>query len=267
MPSWTTLLLVVAGFVPSIVWLAIYLTNDSHPEPKSRLIKTFVMSLILALVAALAQELFVKSIRHFDPSYIFENSKIFYLWAAFVEEFIKFTAVFFIALRSVDFDEPVDAMIYMITAGLGFAALENTLFLFDSFNTSIQSGATVATSLTEAFKIWMLRFFGATLLHTLASGILGYFLALAWFYHHHSKKIITLGIIAASLFHFAFNLGFILFDSGQTGQSLYAAFVSSSALLGGMIVLVAVLFYKIKVRTAASRSTVYLSTSIPVSTV
>ena len=44
---------------------------------------------------------------------------------ALIEEIIKFVASHFAARRSPAFSEPVDAMIYMIVAALGFATLEN----------------------------------------------------------------------------------------------------------------------------------------------
>lgn len=239
-------ILIFAGFVPSIIWLLIYLLNDCHPEPKHRIIKTFLMSLLLALAAAILEELFVKCVRYFDPAYLYENSKAFYAWAAFIEEIVKFLAVFLIAVYSVDFDEPIDAMIYMITAGLGFAALENILFLFDAFRTSHDAGNAIAISFQAVSKVWLYRFLGATLLHTLASAVLGYFLAVAWFYRHHSKKIIIAGIIMATLLHFFFNLAFIIFDPTKSQDNFMPAFFISSTIIVCMIVLVAILFYKIK---------------------
>ena len=46
------------------------------------------------------------------------------------EEVAKYLIIKIRILRDPEFDEPIDAMIYMIIAGLGFAALENILVLF-----------------------------------------------------------------------------------------------------------------------------------------
>ena len=88
-----------------------------------------------------------------------------------------------------DFDEPVDAMIYMIVAALGFAAVENI--------------AAAAKGSGLAFETTSLRFIGATLLHTISSGLLGYYWA---------KEIITkrrvflyIGFALATVLHVIFN--------------------------------------------------------------
>ena len=147
-------------------------------------------------------------------------------------------------MRSPEFDEPIDAMIYMITAGLGFAAMENILVMFRVFPDGAQ--ATMAT--------WGLRFTGATLLHALSSGLMGYFLAMSWFFQDHKKKLILIGFIMATIFHFTFNTFLSAFDNRLTGL------VYSTSLLMVMAFLVSVLFDKIKERH--TRATTGLATVV-----
>ena len=93
-------------------------------------------------------------------------------------------------------------MIYMITAGLGFAAIENILNL-------IGAGSVI--------EVFALRSIGATLLHALASGILGF--------HWASGHLIP-GIIAATLLHWGFNYLVLIFQNIEiytTGLLLLAA--------------------------------------------
>ena len=88
-----------------------------------------------------------------------------------------------------DFDEPIDAMIYMIIAALGFATVENI--------------ASVARA-TNGFELVTLRFLGATFLHTLSSGLLGYYWALGLL----RKTVISFlaaGWFVATLLHSIFN--------------------------------------------------------------
>ena len=54
-----------------------------------------------------------------------------FFWAA-AEEILKYLVVRGKVLSDPEFDEPVDAILYMIIAGLGFAAAENILILFRS---------------------------------------------------------------------------------------------------------------------------------------
>ena len=121
------LVLVVLGLLPSLIWLFYYLKNDLHPEPRSLIVKTFIMGALFAPIVALLQWLFVFASQYITtlPS---PNIAFFY-WAAAVEEVIKLLAVRAAVLNNAEFDEPTDAMIYMITAALGFAAIENILVL------------------------------------------------------------------------------------------------------------------------------------------
>jgi|SRR3989344_292248 len=223
-------ILVAVGLAPSVFWLSFYLKKDCHPEPKHLIANTFLMGIIVSLIALAFQYLFLMV--NPTEAYMPEETGSFFLWAAFVEEFVKFMAVWIIILRNPEFDEPVDAMIYMITAGLGFAAAENILVMFRV----ISDGA------SAALGVWALRFMGAVLLHALSCAVLGYFLAISWFYQHHRKKLIVIGFIMATLFHFAFNTFLSAFNSQFIGL-LY-----STSLLVIMAFLVAVLFDKIRER-------------------
>ncbi len=247
MPAATSYLLIVAGFVPSLVWLFVYLKKDCHPEPKNRIAQVFFVSMVMAPLAIIGQKLFVDAIRHFHAGYSYSHSLSFFLWAAFIEEVVKYLVVFFIILRTPDFDEPIDALIYMITAALGFAALENILVLFRN----ISDGITITT------QIWILRFFGATLLHALSSALVGYFLALSWFYRHHSRKIVLVGLLIATFFHFVFNVTFVLFDpSLQARGSFNIALLSSSIVIAFLVAAVSFLFYQIKKRELSTNSVI-----------
>lgn|SRR3989338_416770 len=204
-----TALLVVVGFLPSLFWLVFYLKKDWHPEPKSMLTKTFFLGLALAPLAVGAQWLLSKFIVGADPLTDISTNSVFFFGAALVEEVVKYLAIRFIVLNNSAFDEPLDAMVYMITAALGFAAIENVLVLMQS----IPDGA------SATIQIWLYRSMGATFLHALSSAVVGYFIALSWFYHHHSKKLIPLGILAGTLVHFVFN-SIVLNSMEQTSALL-----------------------------------------------
>lgn len=241
MPSSTDALLIVLGFAPSLVWLLWWLRKDAHPEPKAMLTKVLLLGIMLSPLAIVAQLLFVQffaSTFHADAS-LFSNSPWFFLWAAFIEEVVKYLAVFFVVLRNPEFDEPVDAMIYMLTAALGFAAMENILVISHVIPDGL--GATVG--------LLGLRFAGATLLHALSSALLGYFLALSWFYYRHKRALFWLGLTMATAFHWVFNL---FISQMQETVSLFF----STLLLISMAFLISVLFDKIKERDALVRPSV-----------
>lgn len=241
MPPLSYIVLIVAGVAPSLIWLLYYLKKDCHPEPRAMIAKTFLMGIIISPLAIIFQLLFVKlassgvSVDLGLPE-ISPRGHIFFLWAALIEESVKFFAVRIIDLYDPEFDEPTDAMIYMITAGLGFAAMENIITLFRV----IPDGAHAAAS------VWVLRFAGATLLHALSSALMGYFVALSWFFHHHTGKLIATGLVVATTFHYAFNIFLSLFDSDLKNLG------SATLLLVVMGFLVSILFDRIKERHSSS---------------
>ncbi len=225
-------LLILAGVVPSLAWLWFFLSKDCHPEPKRRIAQTFILAIVLAPLAIAAQWLFVYVVGRFVPLEVIATSPLFFGWASIVEEIVKLMAVTYVVYRTVDFDEPVDGMIYLITAALGFAAIENILIMFRNASEGFEI----------ALQIWALRFFGATLLHALSSAILGYFVALAWFRYNHSRKIIFMGIMIASAFHLLFNM--LLVDLSPQNGLMF-----SSLILAVMIFLVSILFVKVRDRS------------------
>ncbi len=226
-------LLVFLGTLPSLIWLGYWLRKDAHPEPKVLITKVLLLGIMLSPLAIVLQLLFVQLAARLigtDSASLSEGPG-FYLWAAFVEEIVKYLVVYFVVLRSPEFDEPVDAMIYMLTAALGFAAMENILVI----------NRVIGDGLSATVGLWSLRFAGATLLHALSSALLGYFIALAWFYFDHRKALFVVGLALATVFHWSFNL-FI----SQMHQSVSLLF--STLLLMVMAFLVSTLFDKIKER-------------------
>jgi len=229
---YTSAMLVGLGLAPSLVWLFYYLKKDPRPEPRYMISRVFLLGITLAPIAVIAQWVFREAVLTFKPEYQILTSVPFFLWAAFIEETVKFLPVKFAVLHNPEFDEPVDAMIYMIAAALGFAAIENILVLFQA----IPDGA------SATLQIWSLRFIGATLLHAVSSALVGYFLALSWFYNRHSQKLVFIGIAIATLFHFAFN--YVILKGGERPTS----FLYSTVLLIAAAIIISFLFAKIKGR-------------------
>jgi RsiW-degrading membrane proteinase PrsW (M82 family) len=158
------------------------------------------------------------------------------LWA-FIEEIGKYWVCWYVALRTHKDHAPIDVVIYMLTVALGFAALENTLFLISP----LSEGDTLATIITGN-----MRFIGASLLHTLASATVGTFIAFAYYKQPHLKKEYTLiGLGVAGVLHTLFNF-FILNGSGAR---TFMVFASVWLLIAMLIVILE------KVKTITNQST------------
>lgn len=136
--------------------------------------------------------------------YNLDLSMTFLLWA-FIEEVLKFGAVAVTALYSKDMDEPVDSLIYFITAALGFTAIENTFFLLHP----LANG-----NIIEGVLTGNLRFIGASLLHTVSSASIGIFIALSFYKPKASRFLYTIfGILLATTLHTLFNFFIIKQDN------------------------------------------------------
>lgn len=192
-----TVLLLSLGLLPSFVWLIFFLKEDFHPEPPKLILFVFLAGIGSAFIGAFAQK-FLADYFSMVPNGPLPPLTI--LTFAFIEEVVKFGAAFLVVHKSASFDEPVDAVIYMIVAAMGFAALENVGSLLQA----TRSGATTVNQL----ELISLRFVGPTLLHSLASGIVGYYWAMA-IREFNRYRLILLGIVFGTALHAIFN-GLIL---------------------------------------------------------
>lgn len=192
-------LYIIFGVLPSIIWLLFYLKRDSHPEPKKQVITIFFYGVLIAVPAIFIE---IGALKLFGCLNIWGISPFLitvlntFFGVALVEELLKYLVVKEKILKHTEFDEPIDAMLYMIIAALGFAALENILILFPLgpvffFN--------------QALGISVFRFLGATFLHTLCSATIGYFLALSFFDTKNRRKLVLSGLSIATFLHGLYN--------------------------------------------------------------
>lgn len=215
-------LALLGGLIPSLIWLWFWLKEDNKKnEPKGLLTIIFILGM-LSVVCVLPVQKFIQNV-------IASNQWEIILWAC-SEEIVKYLAVIVIIYKSHYVDEPLDWPIYMITAALGFAALENTLFLIKP----LSLGDTVVGLLTG-----QLRFLGSTLLHAVASASIGIALGLAFYVEQKYKKYyLIIGLIFATVLHSVFNF-FIIKDAGND-------FLRVLAFLWVITIIVMLLFEKLR---------------------
>ncbi len=225
----TTVMAFIGGFLPALIWLWFWLKEDEDPEPRHLILLAFVAGMLSIPVALFFEKLllqeFLPLVRHPGGSLsTLASAGTLLLGSAFIEECAKLLAVAIFIFWRVEYDEPADAMIYMITAALGFAAFENALYLQKPFAYEIFQGLTVIN----------LRFIGATLLHALSSGFLGYFIAKAFLQGKIRKEIaILIGLILATLLHALFNLSILVtgFVGGSSIEPALAILIAAGVLI------------------------------------
>ena len=225
--SFNSLVIIALSILPGLVWLNFYLKQDKRPEPLQWLLLVFCIGAFMTFPAAYLEHyldwLFnFKALRDtpLASSYHFWNVFVFLFLAAAVEEILKFLGVFVSAFQNKKiFNESVDAMIYLIVAAIGFSTSENLMYS----STSLSGGAFYLL-----FVVAFIRFVGATFMHTLSSGLVGYGLGWSTFYGHRSKLLY--GFIAAILLHTFYNFLIIL-------NAWLFAFIIFGLFLVGIIVL------------------------------
>lgn len=198
MSTYATILTASAiGILPAFLWLWFWLKEDKRrPEPKGLLVVTFLAGAVMVGLALPLEWIANKTIEH--------SAVLILAWAA-TEELLKYGAFAAIALKSKHFDEPVDAVIYALTAALGFSAAENFLYVW---NTIGHDGV--------AFAVFNgnLRFVGATILHTACTGIVGVALGFSFFKGKIIKALaLSFGMTLAISLHAIFNLFIIRAES------------------------------------------------------
>lgn len=205
-----SLLFILIGILPSIIWLCFFLRKDVHPEPNSMVIKIFLFGALAILPTYFIELGSLEYISFWFGEFSFFYFSFSFLGAPFIEELMKYLVVRDKVLSSSELDEPADVILYMIISGLGFAAFENILQLITQL---IKYKITMIISpqrlIVTATVITFLRFWGAIFLHALCSGFLGYFLAFALFDTKRRIKLKTIGILGAFFLHGLFNFSII----------------------------------------------------------
>src|SRR5438067_219966 len=118
--------LVLAGsaVAPALLLLWYLYGQDQHPEPRSVVLKTFLLGMVICVpIVPVASALELLGAGQAGPWGRAATSA--FLGAAIPEEFFKFLVLRAWVWRQPAFDEPMDGLIYGATASLGFAALES----------------------------------------------------------------------------------------------------------------------------------------------
>jgi len=186
-------LALVCGLLPGFAWLVFYMTEDPHPEPGRLIVLTFFTGIAFGFFTIIIEQFFDGAATSIGVQ---ELSVLSLLGLALIEEVMKFAAAHFAVGKSPQMEYPIDHMIYMIVAALGFATLEN----IGAISAIPLQGAYIGAFFATA----SLRFVGATLLHTLTSGIVGYHWAMGIAKKNVAKGL-AIGFLYATLLHAFFN--------------------------------------------------------------
>lgn len=186
--------LFLLAVAPAAFWLWYFYNKDRYePEPLSWILMVYIFGIVVTIPVA-----FIEG----TLSIIVPEFLIVVMVAPIVEEAGKYLVVKKTVWESLEFDEPVDGIIYAAAAGLGFATLENVIYVFSALE----------TSLLLALQTGLLRALISVPGHVLFSAMWGYSLGKARFLPQEQRTgVIATGLILAIAFHALFNL--LLYDA------------------------------------------------------
>ncbi|MEI7024578.1 glutamic-type intramembrane protease PrsW [Paenibacillus sp. y28] len=174
------LALLTAAVTPGIALLAYFYLKDRYePEPIYMVLRVFLFGVLLVFPTIVLQRTLVLATS--------ENP----FWYAFVisaglEEFMKWFVMYFIVYKLAAFDEPYDGIVYAVAVSLGFATLENTIYIF--LNDS-------------SFSTILYRAFLPVSGHALFGVTMGYYLGKAKFNPPAHRRLILLALFLPILWH------------------------------------------------------------------
>ncbi len=116
-------LILTIAFAPGIFWFWYFYNRDKYePEPLSLVVKMFLLGIVAAGIAFFVENQLI----------LYLPAIVFFAFAVpFVEELLKFSMVGLFVYRDHEFDEPMDGIVYATATALGFATLENIIYVID----------------------------------------------------------------------------------------------------------------------------------------
>lgn len=192
-------LILIIGLAPGLFWLWYFYNQDKYePEPLNLVTKMFFLGLAAAAIAFFLENYLIS----FVSGILFVA-----LIVPVLEEVLKFCMVALFVYRDQEFDEPMDGIVYATATALGFATLENIVYVFD------------LQTISTLFVTGSLRAILSVPGHALFAVIWGYALGVAKFMPSGSRKgpVIIGGLLLAIGVHGIFNL---MLEQQYTGLAI-----------------------------------------------
>lgn len=177
-------ILLSAAIAPGLALFSyFYLRNQMATEPRKTLFRTFIFGLLITFPIMFIQYVLQEEELITNPFFL---NVVF---SSTMEEFFKWFIIFAFIYRHVEFDDPYDGILYGAAASLGFATMENLLYL-----------------LTFGIDTAFMRALLPVSSHALFGVVMGYYFGKSKFTkNNRSMEYLVLSIGAPLLLHFAYN--------------------------------------------------------------
>ena len=164
----------------------IFWKDKLDPEPRRLLIRAFFLG-CLSVLPAIGLNMFLKTVLNVKVSEsMFETFTYAFFVVGLAEELSKFLFLRYNLFLRSEFDEPYDGITYAVMIAMGFATLENFMYVNRASN---------------AYDVAWLRAFTAVPAHATFAIAMGYFTGLAKFNREKRFSYLVKGLIVAILMH------------------------------------------------------------------
>jgi protease PrsW len=185
------ILIVLVALAPCAFWLwMIYLSDRCKPGQKGFIVRTFILGVAIGIPVAIIESVLYSGPIQGDIS-VSTAAYLAFVVAGVTEETAKFLTVRFSAYNSLYFSQPEDGLIYTAAVALGFATLENVIYL-----------------ISYGLQVILARGLFSNLAHVLFSSLWGFPLGLVKLGYIKHKILIYLGLAGAIAAHGAFDFLF-----------------------------------------------------------
>jgi len=185
----------IIAFAPGVFWLWFFARKDIyHPAPKRLLALTFFLGMLSTIPVSIAYVFLLDESMFTNDAPLASTAMAMLFVVGPVEELFKFAAVRILAYRSPYFEEPLDGMVYAAAASLGFASLENLMYVL-SFGPAVM----------------ILRAPMSTLAHVVFGSAWGYALGLQKRRQAFGLHLVLAGVTAGAIAHGLFNISTLVF--------------------------------------------------------
>lgn len=184
--------LIITAITPVIALaIGIYLTDRHDREPWQILFKVFALGALSVIPITIVQRILL-SINIFPG--IFSIIYTAFIVAGLIEEFFKRSAVMYGAYNDKNFNEKLDGIVYSVFASLGFAMVENIMYVVFRY--------------TGNYYVGVMRGILSVPAHMLFGITMGYYLSLSKYTNndelknHYYKKSLLIPVILHGIFNF-----------------------------------------------------------------
>lgn len=191
----------IAALLPVVLLIAYIYRKDKYmPEPTGQLAKAFLFGILSCpLSFCLSIPFGYMGLYPVEVANLLDGVRLAFFGAAIPEELAKLLVLWLFLRKNRYFDEKMDGIVYSVCVSLGFAALENVMYLFDNYDNWLSVGVSRAL-----FSVPGHFGFGV---------LMGYYYSLVAFYPHvsvwHRVMVVAAPVLAHGIFNsilFAFAL-------------------------------------------------------------